>query len=122
MRGTLVALAFVLLPSTAQTAERQKLPAQFVGDWCFVKETVYREAVYRRGSCSDKSNSWLRIRADGYEAHEAGCKLLSAAPVAKRGDYLAKFQCSGEGQTWNVNHWMSVRSQQLFIEESQQEP
>ena len=67
-------------------------------------------------------NSWLRIRADGYEAHETGCKLLSAAPVAKRGDYLVKFQCSGEGQTWNVNHWMSVRRQQLFIEEVQQEP
>jgi hypothetical protein len=121
MQGRLVGLALVLLPTTAHTAERQKLPAQFVGDWCFVKETAYREAVYRRGSCLDQSDSWLRIRADGFEVHEAGCKVVGAAPVAKRGDYLVKFQCSGEGRTWNVKHWMSIRKQQLFIEEFEQD-
>ena len=115
-----VIIATALL-STLTIAQRQKLPAQFVGDWCFVKETLYREAVYRRGSCLDKHDSWLRIRADGFEVHEAGCKVVGAAPVAKRGDYLVKFQCSGEGRTWNVNHWMSIRKQQLFIEEFEQD-
>jgi hypothetical protein len=34
MRTTLIALAVALLASTALTADRNKLPAQFVGDWC----------------------------------------------------------------------------------------
>ena len=122
MQRILIVLALVLLPSTVHAAEGQKLPTQFVGDWCFDRETASREAVYRRGSCLDKSDSWLRIRPEGYEAHETGCKVIGAAPVAKRGDYLVKFQCRGEGQIWNVKHWMSLRNQQLFIEDIEQEP
>jgi hypothetical protein len=67
MRTTLIALVVVLLASAALAADRNKLPAQFVGDWCLNKSGNDKEpSTYRLGRClNDSSDSWLTVRADG---------------------------------------------------------
>jgi hypothetical protein len=123
MRPALIALAVALLASTALTADRQKLPAQFVGDWCLDNSGNDKEPLtYRLGRClPDQSNSrdsWLKVHADGFVAHETRCTVVQAA-ADKNSNLLVKFRCSGEGQTWTRNYWMSL---QLVISETEREP
>jgi hypothetical protein len=101
MRTTLIALVVVLLASTALTADRNKLPAQFVGDWCLDNSGDDKgPSTYRLGRClpsQDSSDSWLTVRADGFIAHDTRCSVFQAA-ADKNSNFLVKFQCSGEGQ------------------------
>jgi hypothetical protein len=123
MRTTLIALAVALLASTALTADRQKLPVQFVGDWCLDNLGSDKEpTTYRLGRClpdqSNNSDSWLRVHADGFVAHETRCTVVQAA-ADKNSHFLVKFRCSGEGQTWTRNYWMSL---QLLMQETERDP
>jgi hypothetical protein len=123
MRGTLIALAITLLASTALTADRNTLPAQFVGDWCLDNPGNDKESsTYRLGRClpyqSESSDSWLTVRADGFLAHETRCRVVEAASD-KNSNYLVKFRCSGEGQAWTRNYWMSLH---LTMSETEREP
>jgi hypothetical protein len=123
MRTILIVLAVALLGSTALTADRNKLPTQFVGDWCLDKPGSDNEpTTYRLGRClPDQSNSrdsWLRVHADGFVAHETRCSVVQAA-ADKSSNFLVKFRCGGEGQTWTRNYWMSL---QLVIQETEREP
>jgi hypothetical protein len=123
MRTALIALAVALVASTALTADRQKLPAQFVGDWCLDNPGDDKGTpTYRLGRClpdqSNSSGSWLRVHADGFVAHETRCTVVQAA-ADKNSNLLVKFQCSGEGQTWTRNYQMSL---QLLMQETDREP
>jgi hypothetical protein len=120
MRTTLVALVVVLLVSSALTADRNKLPAQFVGDWCLDNSGDDKgPSTYRLGRClNDSSDSWLTVRADEFIAHETRCSVVQAA-ADKHSNFLVKFRCSGEGQTWTRNYWMSL---QLLMQETEREP
>jgi hypothetical protein len=52
MRTTLIAVVVVLLASTALPADRNKLPVQFVGDWCLDHSGNDKEpSRYRLGRC-----------------------------------------------------------------------
>jgi hypothetical protein len=123
MRTTLIALAVALLASTALTADRNKLPAQFVGDWCLDNPGDDKASpTYRSGRClPDQDNirdSWLTVRADGFVAHETRCSVVEAA-ADKNSNFLVKFRCSGKRQTWTRNYWMSL---QLVMQETEREP
>jgi len=123
MRTAFVALAVALLASAALTANRNhQLPGQFVGDWCLDNPGSANEpATYRLGRCladqSNSSDSWLWVHADGFVAHETRCTIVQAA--AENSNFLVKFQCSGEGQTWTRNYSMSL---QLLMQETNREP
>ena len=117
MRTTLIALAVALLASNAQTADH-KLPSQFIGDWCLDNPGDDKAAAtYRLGRClpheSNSSDSWLTVRAEGFVAHETRCSVVQIA-ADKNSNFLVKFRCSGEGQTWTRNYRMSL---QLLMQE-----
>jgi hypothetical protein len=128
MRGILVFCAGVLLGSAAAaaaaaavSAERNKLPVQFTGDWCIKGDDPDKGQTYRFGSCLPthrSSDTWLTVRVNGFDAHESNCKLLRADTD---GDsrYLVKFRCIGEGNTWEQNYWMSL---QLIMTPTDREP
>jgi len=82
MRGVLIFCAGVLLGSAAAvTADRNKLPVQFTGDWCIKNDDHVRGQTYRFGAClptHKSSDTWLTVRVNGLDAHESNCKLLRA--------------------------------------------
>jgi len=53
----------------------------------------------------------ILIGAAGYGRFEAAAD--------KHSNFLVKFECSGEGQTWTRNYWMSL---QLLMQETEREP
>src|SRR5262245_33204009 len=120
MRTTLIALVVMLLASAALTADRNKLPAQFAGEWCLDNSGNDKEpSTYRLGRClNGGSDSWLTVRADGFIGHETRCSVVEVAED-KNSNFLVKFRCSGEGQTWTRNYRMSL---QLLIQETEREP
>src|SRR5262245_56541346 len=67
MRTALIALVVMLLASTALTADRYNLPAQFAGNWCLDNSGDDKgPSTYRLGRClNDNSDSWLTVHADG---------------------------------------------------------
>jgi hypothetical protein len=70
------------LASAALTADRNRLPTQFVGDWCRDKPGNDQEApTYRLGCClpyqNNSSDAWLTARSDGFAAHETRFLLFS---------------------------------------------
>jgi hypothetical protein len=98
----------MLLTTSAQAADR-KLPSKFVGDWCIVNgSNESAAATYRPGRCRRDSDGWMTVKVNGFRAHESNCNVLSAASAPKSGNYQVKFKCSGEGETWTVNHQMSL--------------
>ena len=121
MRGILIVCAGVLLASAAVTADRNKLPVQFTGDWCIKGDERDKEQTYRFGSCLPThkgSDTWLTVRVNGFDAHEAGCKLIRAS-ADENSNYLVKFRCIGEGETREENYWMSL---QLVMTSTDREP
>jgi hypothetical protein len=87
----------LLMPSTADAA---KLPSKFAGDWCPVNS---QSSTYQRGRWCRNSDSWKTVNVNGFRSHEEDCKVLSVAAAPQSGHYMAKFKCSGEGDTWTVN-------------------
>jgi hypothetical protein len=108
MRKLVITMAATLLASTALTADRKRLPTQFVGDWCLDNPGHDQDApTYRLGRClsyqNNSSDGWLTVRPDGFAAHETRCTVIEAA-ADKNSNYLVKFRCSGEGETWTKNY------------------
>jgi hypothetical protein len=103
MRAVLIFCAGVLLGSVAvaaATADRNKLPVQFTGDWCIQDDDHVRGQTYRFGSYlpTHKANAgWFTVGANGFAAHEVSCKpVRSVADETSR--YLVQFHCDGGGK------------------------
>ena len=94
MKRMLFAAAALAALFNGANARDDRLPTNFVGDWCLAEHTADHLAFYRRGRCTnpDSVDDWLTISPDGFDAHEMHCKVL-VAQTNKRGDYLAKFRC-----------------------------
>jgi len=103
------------------TADRNKLPVQFTGDWCIQDDDHVRGQTYRFGSYlpTHKANAgWFTVGANGFAAHEVSCKpVRSVADETSR--YLVQFHCGGEGESWTENYWMSL---QLVMTPTDREP
>jgi len=70
-----ISLAVALLASTALTADRNKLPAQFVGEWCLDNPGDDKASLtYRLGRCLPDQNNSSEV-ADGFVAHESRVPL-----------------------------------------------
>jgi hypothetical protein len=89
--------------ATVLNARDDRLPAKFVGDWCFAEHTADHLAVYRRGRCANPDNvdAQLTINPDSFDVHEMHCEVL-VARANKRGDYLAKFRCDDNLQLQSI--------------------
>jgi hypothetical protein len=123
MRRILMLCAGVLLASAAAavSADRNKLPVQFTGDWCIKGDERDKEQTYRFGSCLPThkgSDTWLTVRVNGFDAHETGCKLIRAN-ADENSKYLVKFRCTAVGETREENYWMSL---QLVMTPTDREP
>jgi hypothetical protein len=73
--------------SVGAHARDDRLPANFVGNWCLAEPTADDLAFYRRGRCasSDHVGDWLTVSPDSFDVHEMHGKLLGAR-ANKRGD------------------------------------
>src|SRR5262245_5203496 len=92
MKRVLAAAVLAVL-SAGANARDNRLPAKFVGDWCFAEHTADHLAFYRRGRCANPDvDDWLTINPDGFNVQQMHCKLL-VTRANKRGDCLAKFRC-----------------------------
>jgi hypothetical protein len=120
MKRLLFAAAALVALSIASHGRDDRLPAKFVGDWCFAEHTADHLAFYRRGRCanSDHVGDWLTISPDSFDVHEMHCKLLGAR-ANKRGDYLAKFWCD---DNLIQNYWFSLHNDRLYVSETDREP
>jgi hypothetical protein len=120
MKRLLFAAAALVALSIAPHARDDRMPAKFVGDWCFAEHTADHLAFYRRGRCanSDHVGDWLTISPDSFDVHEMHCKLLGAR-ANKRGDYLAKFWCD---DNLIQNYWFSLHNDRLYVSETDREP
>ena len=123
MQTILIFCAGVLLASTIiATAEPNKLPIQFTGDWCR-RDVENKESgiTYGFGHClpTHKSNAgWLTVGATGFAAHEVSCKLVRSA-ADENSNHLVQFRCTSEGDSWTENYWMSL---QLVMTPTDREP
>ena len=106
MKRVVFAATALAVLSAGANAGDDRVPAKFVGDWCFAEHTADQLAFYRRGSCANPYNveDWLTISPDGFDVHEMNCKVL-VARANKRGDYLAKFWCD---DNLIQNYWFSL--------------
>jgi hypothetical protein len=120
MNRFLFAVAALVALSLASHASDDRLPAKFVGDWCFAEHTADHLAFYRRGRCSnsDHVGDWLTISPDSFDVHEMHCKLLGAR-ANQRGDYLAKFWCDDD---LIQSYWFSLHNDRLYISGTDREP
>src|SRR5262249_16119203 len=68
MKRLLLAAAAVAVLSIGANARDDRLPTNFVGDWCFAEHTADHLAFYRRGRCLNLDNvdDWLTINPDSF--------------------------------------------------------
>jgi hypothetical protein len=122
VRGILILCAGMLLASAAAvTADRNRLPVQFAGDWCMKGDDHDKAQTYRFGPClptHKSSDAWLTVRVNGFDAHETNCKLVRA-DADENSNYLVKFRCTGEGEIREENYWMTL---QLVMSPTDREP
>jgi hypothetical protein len=120
MKPPLLAAAAVVVLSIGANGRDDRLPANFVGDWCFGEHTADHLAFYRRGRCANPDNvdEWLTINPDSFDVHEMHCQVL-VARANKRGDYLAKFRCDDDVIR---NYWFSLLNDRLYVSETSTEP
>jgi hypothetical protein len=119
MRTAILALVPVLLASSALTADRNRLPAQFAGEWCMEKPgDDDQEPYYRFGRCLENGGKdSLSVRTDGFDLQGAHCKVIRTAED-KNSHYLVKVSC-GAGGKETKNYWMSL---QMIMHETEREP
>jgi hypothetical protein len=60
MKPPLLAAAAVVVLSIGANGRDDRLPANFVGDWCFGEHTADHLAFYRRGRCANPDNVDVR--------------------------------------------------------------
>jgi hypothetical protein len=118
-RLLLAAPAFAVLSMLAN-ARDDRLPRDFVGDWCFAEHTPDHLAFYRRGRCAkpDNVDDWLTINPDGFDIHEMHCQVL-VARSNNRGDYLAKFRSDDD---LIQNYRFSLFNDRLYVSQTNTEP
>jgi hypothetical protein len=114
------AAAFLCALSNGAHARDDRLPAEFVGDWCLAEHTADHLAFYHRGRCANAANvdDSLTISPDSFDAPEMHCRLL-VARANKRGDYLAQFWCDDE---MIQNYWFSLSRDRLYVSLTDREP
>jgi hypothetical protein len=114
------AAAFLCALSNGAHARDDRLPAEFVGDWCLAEHTADHLAFYHRGRCANAANvdDSLTISPDSFDAPEMHCRLL-VARANKRGDYLAQFWCDDE---MIQNYWFSLSGDRLYVSLTDREP
>jgi len=56
MKRLLFAAAALVALSIASHGRDDRLPAKFVGDWCFAEHTADHLAFYRRGRCANSDH------------------------------------------------------------------
>jgi hypothetical protein len=120
MKRVLFAAAALAVLSIGANARDDRLPVNFVGEWCFAEHTADHLAFYRRGRCANPDNvdDWLTINPDSFDVHEMHCQVL-VARANKRGDYLAKFRCDDNAIQ---NYWFSLFNDRLYVSQTQEEP
>ena len=120
MKRVLFAAAALAVLSVGANARDDRLPVNFVSDWCFAEHTADHLAFYRRGRCANPDNvdDWLTINLDSFDVHEMHCQVLDAR-ANKRGDYLAKFRCD---DNLIQNYWFSLFNDRLYVSETKAEP
>jgi hypothetical protein len=119
MKSVLFAASTLAVLSIGANARDDRLPANFVGDWCFAEHTADHLAFYRRGRCADPDlDEWLTINPDSFDVHEMHCQVL-VARANRRGDYHAKFRCDD-----NVirNYWFALFDDRLYVSQTNTEP
>jgi hypothetical protein len=113
-------IALTMAGSPAAAADR--LPAKFMGNWCMVDPTVRHDGKWsydRATSCSH--GFWQRLRADGLDGQDgldgpaSKCKLLQIIVIKPNDDYVAKFHCSSEGQSYSAVYRLSLKGPQLIV-------
>ena len=112
MKHVLFGAAAIAALSISAIARDDRLPANFVGDWCFAEHTADHLAFYRRGRCASPANvdDWLTINPDSFDIHEMHCQVV-VARANRRGDYLAKFRCD---DNLIQNYWFSLFNDRLY--------
>jgi hypothetical protein len=120
MKRVLFAAAALAVLSIGANARDDRLPAKFVGDWCFAEHSADHLAFYRRGRCANPDNvdDWLTINPDSFDVHEMHCRVL-VARVNERGAYLAKFRCD---DNLIQNYWFSLFNDRLYVSQTDTEP
>jgi hypothetical protein len=120
MKRLLVAAPTLAAVSIAANARDDRLPTDFVGEWCFAAHIADHLAFYRRGRCANPDNpdDWLTINPESFDIHEMHCQVL-ATRSNKRGDYLAKFRCD-DNQI--QNYWFSLFNDRLYVSQTDSEP
>src|SRR5262245_47095212 len=94
MKSLLLAAAAVAVLSIGANGRDDRLPANFVGDWCFAEHTADHLAFYRRGRCANPDNvdDWLTINPDRFDIHELHCQVV-VSRATERGEQLARLRC-----------------------------
>jgi hypothetical protein len=111
MKSVLFAASTLAVLSIGANARDDRLPANFVGDWCFAEHTADHLAFHRRGRCADPDlDEWLTINPDSFDVHEMHCQVL-VARANRRGDYHAKFRCDDNV----IRNYRAVRRSPLRI-------
>jgi hypothetical protein len=120
MKRMLFGAAALAALAIGANARDDRLPAQFIGDWCLAEHTADHLAFYRRGRCanSDNVDDWLTISPDSFDAHEMHCTVL-VARANKRGDYLVKFKCD---DNLIQNYWFSLFNDRFYVSLTNREP
>src|SRR5205823_6468429 len=91
-RMLFAAAALLAALSNGANARDDRLPAEFVGDWCLAEHTADHLAFYRRGRCTNPEHvdDWLTIRPDSFDAPEMHCKRLVARALSARPSLVDK--------------------------------
>jgi hypothetical protein len=96
MKRVLFVAAALAVQSIGANARDDRLPAKFVGDWCFAEHAADHLAFYRRGRCANPDNvdDWLTISPE----------------LRRTRDALSVARCSRE-QTRRLSRQVPVRRQ-----------
>jgi hypothetical protein len=112
-----VLLALALFTTPAVAADR--VPAQFVGDWCSANEA---DGYRRTRDCKpNKPEEKLVVRADGLADGIRQCTLLELQSVARSGVHWFTFGCHrvtdqrGDRRWWLVTVTMEADRNRLWI-------
>ena len=108
-----IILAAALFAPLASAAAADRVPHQFVGDWCIdqnAKPTVSGSsdiAIYGRSRSCETAEESMIVRPNSlFIAGEVECKLPQIVSVAGHETRL-KFRCRHvDGETWNYDLWI----------------
>jgi hypothetical protein len=125
-------LALVLTTSAANAADR--IPQQFVGEWCADAKTQQLQpssyepnpagTAYRRTrKCNaHEPEETISIRPDRMLISDtADCKFLETTSVTRHGTHRLKFWCKSPYETWIFDAWFSMPGRNRIVVENIEE-